>query len=102
MAQNNSAGTYNDMVQIWSIFAGTSAIQVEEIYPRNIRLYVTLNSLPVGQEAVILEFMDVAAPGGIRVTDIIQLTEPGDGIFKFDSPREGFDLGVFINPIVSR
>jgi len=99
---NSSAGTYVDLFQVWSIFANSTSVWIEELYPRQLKLFALPDSLPVGLESAILEFMDAAAPGGIRVTTIAPLATEGDGFFKFGSSADGFDLGVWADPIATR
>lgn len=93
IAEYNSEGTPEDLINIYSILTDAQQIQYEEIYPANFRLHAT-NANPIGTLLQVSKSLERAKPAGVGSSATVSTANPF--VFEGDPDGNGFD--DFLNP----
>ncbi len=103
IAEYNSEGTPEDLIDIFSVLMNADTIQYDEIYPAEFQLQA-INPNPIGTLSQVAQSLNRAKPAGVGVNAIATTANPfvfendasGNGFDDFNAPGGGGDFAQII------
>lgn len=92
IAVNNSKATIEDVIQLWKLFSGATKVQVEELFPAEIRIF-TDAIVGIGLNALAISFVKEIVGAGIKYGGTI--IGSSFNAFAFASTPDNPDTGGF-------